>query len=133
MAKAKMCVVLKSNIESVWAVVTDNSRYAWRSDLEKIETLDAWNFVEQTRNGVQTKFTILAKQPYARYAFDMKNANIQGHWTGVFRKVSGGTEIEFTEEVVATNPIMNLFAGIYLKRQQKQYIADLRKALGEET
>ncbi len=37
----------------------------------------------------------------------------------------------FTEKVSVNNPIMNLFAGLYLKKQQSLYIADLKKELGE--
>ena len=48
-----------------------------------------------------------------------------------FNKIHDGTEIEFIEEVSVNNPIMNLFAGIYLKKQQKLYINDLKRALGE--
>jgi hypothetical protein len=57
---------------------------------------------------------------------------MNGHWIGVFSPVNNnGTQIEFIEEVSANNPIMNLFVGRYVKKQQSLYIADLRKELGE--
>ena len=56
---------------------------------------------------------------------------MKGYWIGKFNKIGDGTEIEFTEEVSLNNPIMNLFAGIYLKKQQELYIKDLKKALVE--
>ena len=61
----------------------------------------------------------------------MKNRNMSGHWVGVFSATIDGTQIEFTEEVAVKNPIMNLFTGLYLKKQQAVYIADLKKALDE--
>jgi hypothetical protein len=62
----------------------------------------------------------------------MTNKNMNGHWIGVFSPDNNnGTQIEFTEEISVNNPIMNLFAGRYLKKQQSLYIGDLRKELGE--
>ena len=39
------------------------------------------------------------------------------------------TEIDFSETVVAKKLFMKPFAGIYLKKQQALYIADLQRAL----
>lgn len=61
----------------------------------------------------------------------MTNKNMKGHWIGVFSSVNDGTQVEFTEEVSVNNPIMNLLASLYLKKQQSLYIADLKKELGE--
>lgn len=121
-----------SPIETVWNVVTDNTTYAWRSDVARIEVSDDGNsFVEFTKDEFKTQFTITMKKPYERYEFDMKNKNINGHWIGIFSKDGSGTKIEFTEEVEVANPIMNLFVKSYLKKQQVTYVADLKKSLGE--
>jgi len=61
----------------------------------------------------------------------MTNKNMNGHWIGVFSPANNGTQIEFIEEVSVNNLIMNLFVGLYLKKQQALYIADLKKELGE--
>ena len=119
-------------METVWNIVTDNTAYAWRSDVVRIEVSDDGNnFTEFTKGGFETQFTITLKNPYERYEFDMKNKNMNGHWTGIFSKDGSGTKIEFTEEVEVSNPIMNLFVKPYLKKQQETYIMDLRKLLGE--
>ncbi|MFW6676774.1 SRPBCC family protein [Lacrimispora sp. AGF001] len=119
-------------IETVWNIVTDNTAYAWRSDVVRIEVSDDGNnFTEFTKGGFETKFTITLKNPYERYEFDMKNKNMNGHWTGIFSKDGSGTKIEFTEEIEVSNPIMNLFVKSYLKKQQETYVIDLRKSLGE--
>lgn len=121
-----------SNIQKVWDAVTDNLNYSWRSDLSKIEVSeDGQTFIEYTTGNFPTTFTITLKKPYERYEFDMKNKNMSGHWTGIFSPIGQGTQIEFTEQLNIKNPVMNLFSGIYLKRQQAQYVADLKKALGE--
>lgn len=54
---------------------------------------------------------------------------MKGHWTGVFIEKDGQTEITFTEDVIAKKVIMKLFVKSFLKKQQEQYIADLKKAL----
>ena len=119
-------------METVWNIVTDNTAYAWRSDVVRIEVSDDGNnFTEFTKGGFETQFTITLKNPYERYEFDMKNKNMNGHWTGIFSKDGSGTKIEFTEEVEVSNPIMNLFVKSYLKKQQETYVMDLRKSLGE--
>lgn len=59
----------------------------------------------------------------------MAVANMKGHWAGIFTVKDGVTEIDFTEDVGAKKMIMKPFVKGYLKKQQEQYVADLRKAL----
>lgn len=132
MKKSTVIATFESDITKVWNVVTDNTIFAWRSDLSKIIVSDdGKKFVEFAKNGFETQFEITLKTPYERYEFDMKNKNMSGHWIGIFSKRGSGTQIEFCEEVTVFNPIMNLFISSYLKKQQTRYISDLKKALGE--
>ncbi len=132
MKESTITATFKSDIKKVWEVVTNNNKYEWRSDLSKIDvSADGNSFTEYTKNNFSTKFNITLKKPYERYEFDMANKNMKGHWIGTFIPVNNGTQIEFTEKVSVNNPIMNLFAGLYLKKQQSLYIADLKKELGE--
>lgn len=52
-----------------------------------------------------------------------------GHWTGVFTHKDGQTEIEFTENVTAKKLFMKPFVKGFLKKQQEQYLNDLKTAL----
>lgn len=132
MKKVESSVDFASSVDKIWQVVTDNSNYAWRSDLSRIEVKEGGNFfVEYTKNGYPTEFTVTLKIPHERYEFDMKNGNMTGHWTGIFMKANGRAKVTFIEEVEVKGLIKQLFAGIYLRNQQKRYIADLKKALGE--
>lgn len=126
-AKAKF----NCSVEKVWNIVTSLTDYAWRSDLSKIEVVDENQFIEYTSEGYATTFTITLTETYKRWEFDIENANMKGHWTGVFSEISGQAEIDFTEEVEAKKMIMKPFVKGYLKKQQKQYIADLKKAVKE--
>lgn len=114
----------------VWALVTDLKNYGWRSDLSRIEVVEPGRvFVEYTRNGFPTTFTITCFKPFDQYGFTLKNDNMQGTWTGLFRETAQGAEVEFTESVTVRNPLMKLLAKPYLKKQQKRYIEDLKRAL----
>lgn len=59
----------------------------------------------------------------------MENDNMTGHWIGAFTQKGEKTEIDFTENVVAKKVFMKPFVKAYLKKQQAQYVSDLRKTL----
>lgn len=129
MAISKIKAVFQRDIKNVWNVVTSLENYKWRSDLSKIETINEKQFVEYTKDGYATTFTITYIEPFKRWEFDMENSNMKGHWIGVFSDRNGQTEIEFTEDVTAKKLIMKPFLKLFLKRQQELYVSDLRNAL----
>lgn len=129
MAVSNMKAAFQCDIKKVWEIVTSLENYAWRSDLGNIEVLSEKKFIEYTKEGYATTFTITVTEPYKRWEFDMENDNIKGHWTGIFTQKDGQTEIEFTEDVTAKKLIMKPFIKAYLKKQQAQYVSDLKKAL----
>ncbi|MDO4304709.1 MAG: SRPBCC family protein [Bacillota bacterium] len=129
MAISRIKAVFQSDIKKVWETVTSLENYAWRSDLSKIEVLNKNQFVEYTKEGYATTFTITVTEPYKRWEFDMENGNMKGHWIGVFTQKGEQTEIDFTEDVTAKKIIMKPFVKAYLKKQQSQYVSDLKNAL----
>lgn len=129
MAISKINAVLQGDLKTVWGVVTSLENYQWRSDLSRIEKINERQFVEYTKDGYSTTFTITVFAPYERWEFDMENSNLKGHWTGLFKERGGQTEIAFTEDVTAKKRIMKPFVKGFLKKQQEQYVSDLRKAL----
>lgn len=129
MAVSSVKAVFQCDVKKVWETVTSLDNYTWRSDLSKIEILSDKKFIEHTKDGFSTTFTITVTEPYRRWEFDMENDNIKGHWTGVFTQKGNETEIEFTEDVTAKKLIMKPFVKAFLKKQQSQYISDLKKAL----
>lgn len=128
MPSATMKAVLQCNVQKVWETVTSLDNYGWRSDISRIEVIGKTQFVEYTKEGYATTFTITAEETHRRWEFDIENSNIKGHWTGIFSEQNGQTEIEFTEEVTAKNLLMKPFVKGYLKKQQAQYLSDLKKA-----
>ncbi len=129
MAISNIKAVFQNNAQEVWDIVTSLDKYQWRSDLSKIEIINEKQFVEYTKDGYATTFTITASEPLKRWEFDIESSNMKGHWTGVFTENDGQTEIDFTENVVAKKLIMKPFVKAFLKKQQKLYVSDLKKAL----
>ena len=130
MAVSNIKTVLSADISKVWDVVTDVENYSWRSDLSRTELLEKKQFVEYTKKGYPTTFTITASVPYERWEFDMENSNMKGHWIGIFKPKGEKTEIEFTENVTVKKIFLRPFIKRYLRRQQALFVADLEKALG---
>ena len=130
MAVSNIKTVLSAAISKVWDVVTDVENYSWRSDLSRTELLEKNQFVEYTKEGYPTTFTITSSVPYERWEFDMENSNMKGHWVGIFTPKEGKTEIEFTENVTVKKIFLRPFIKRYLRRQQALFVADLEKALG---
>ncbi len=54
---------------------------------------------------------------------------MRGHWVGIFTPAGDETEIDFTERVTAKKFFMKPFVKSFLKKQQAQFVADLKKAL----
>ena len=103
---------------------------AWRSDLSKTEVISDKQFIEYTKDGYPTTFTVTLVEPYRRWEFDMENNHIKGHWIGIFADKGNGTQIDFTECVEAKKWLLKPFVKPYLRKQQAQFVADIRKALG---
>lgn len=129
-ATARMTAQFTCELAKIWNIVTSLDNYTWRSDLERIDVLEPGKkFVEYTKDGFATTFTITVFEPMRRYEFDMENENMSGHWVGEFEQTPDGTKIVFTENVAAKKVIMKPFVGIYLKNQQKKYLEDLNRAV----
>ena len=127
MAVSNIKAVFPCSVQKVWDIVTSLDDYAWRSDISKIEILNDKQFVEYTKEGYATTFTITAMEPLTCWEFDMENENMKGHWTGVFAAKGDTTEVDFTENVVAKKVLMKPFVKGYLKKQQALYIGDLKR------
>lgn len=130
MATATIKKILNSDIQSVWETVLCVKRYSrWRSDLSKTQVIHDGRFIEYTKDGFATHFTVTKTEPYRRWEFDLENSRIRGHWTDLFTAQGTRTQIEFTECVTAKNSLMKLVLKPYLKKQQAQFVQDLKREL----
>ena len=129
MAVSKAVAFFPCSVEQLWQVATDLYHTNWRSDLAEVEILDDVHFVEHTKSGYATRFTITDCEPLRFWAFTMENGNMTGAWEGIFESGAGGSRLTCTETVAAKHWWMHPFVPGYLKRQQRLYLNDLRKAL----
>lgn len=129
MPTSRVTVHFPCPVEQVWHTVTDLAHTAWRSDLARVEVLDGSHFVEHTKSGYATDFTVTACEPPRFWAFTMENGNMSGSWEGIFEAAEGGARLTCTETVAGKHWWMCPFVPGYLKRQQKLYLDDLRKEL----
>ena len=128
MASSNIKARIPGELRKVWELVLDIENYgAWRSDLSKTEVISDKQFIEYTKDGYPTTFTVTLVEPYRRWEFDMENSNMTGHWTGIFTAEGDETEIDFTERVEAKKWFMKPFVKSYLKKQQAQFVADMMK------
>ena len=128
MAVSNIKALIPSELRQVWDFVLDIENYtAWRSDLSKTEVISDEQFIEYTKDGYPTTFTVTLVEPYRRWEFDMENSNMKGHWIGIFTAKADETEIDFTECVEAKKLLMKPFVKSYLKKQQIQFVADIMK------
>lgn len=127
MVTSNIKAMIKSDIWSVWEIVLAVENYStWRRNLSKTEIRNEKQFVEYTNQGYPTTFTVTETEPYRCWKFDMENSNMSGHWVGVFTAKGSETEIDFTEYVTAKKLFMKPFVKLFLKRQQVQFVLDLK-------
>ena len=125
--------VLPCDVHKAWSVVTTASEYPrWRTDLSRVQILGPEAFLEYTANGYVTKFTIIRAKPGQLWELEMDNANLHGRWVGRFRQRGLATMVDFTEYVSVKKVWMKPFVKGYLKKQQAQFITDLRRAICSE-
>ena len=128
MAVSNIKALIPDELQKVWELVLDIENYgAWRSDLSKTEIISDKQFVEYTKDGYPTTFTVTLVEPYRRWEFDMENSNMTGHWTGIFTAKGDETEIAFMEQVEAKKWLLKPFVKLYLRKQQTQFVADMMK------
>lgn len=131
MTISKIEAVFEEDIKVVWDLVTSVENYSWRSDLREVKLVNKKEFIEYTKDNFETRFIVTKFEPYQVWEFNMENKNIRGKWTGNFFEEDGKTRVEFIEDVQVKNILMQVFIKSYLRKQQKLFIRDLKKALEE--
>ena len=132
MAVSNLRATLICPIEIVWDTVTNLNDYSWRSDLKDVRIIDEHNFIEITKDGIETYFKITECIKYQSWIFEIENKNIKGTWVGKFYADGDKTILDFTENIVSKKSILKPFISLYLKRQQKIYFRDLKAKLNCE-
>ena len=81
MATSNIKALIPGELRQVWDFVLDIENYAaWRSDLSKTEIISDKKFIEYTKDGYPTTFTVTLIEPYRRWEFDMENSRHSLLW-----------------------------------------------------
>lgn len=65
MAVSNIKALIPGELQKVWELVLNTENYAaWRSDLSKTEAISDKQFIEYTKNGYPTTFTVTLVKPY---------------------------------------------------------------------
>ena len=131
MAVSNIKALIPDKLQKVWELVLDIENYgAWRSDLSKTEIISDKQFVEYTKDGYPTTFTVTLVEPYRRWEFDMENSNMTGHWIGVFTDKGNETEIDFMECVEAENMAAETFCEVISEKAAGTVRCRHKKGIG---
>ena len=103
------------DLQRIWEIVTSLTDCSWRSDIEKVEVISDTQFVEITKSGYRTTFTVTRQEPCCLWEFNMENDNMRGHWVGVFSGNEKTATIDFTEYIEPKKWLPKALVKIYLK------------------
>ena len=117
------------DLKIVWDVVTNLKKYHWRSDISRVDLINEKKFVEITKSGYLTTFTIIKEEKYKCWEFKVDNSNMEGIWKGEFLVENERTKVRFIENLKVKKIWLIPVLKIYVKRQQKIYMRDLEKYL----
>ncbi|MDO4789646.1 MAG: hypothetical protein Q3998_01620 [Porphyromonas sp.] len=63
------------DLQRVWKIVTSLADCSWRSDIDKVEVISDTQFVEITKSGYRTTFTVTRQEPCCLWEFNMNIEN----------------------------------------------------------
>ncbi len=100
--ETKQCV-LDAPVDVVFAIVTNNQDWRYRSSLDDLKIIrnqgdiEEW---EETTNGVTIRFKTLEKRPYSFYRFEMDGKMFTGEWQATFEPVERGKTLFIAMEKI---------------------------------
>lgn len=90
--ETKQCI-LNAPVDAVFAIVTNNQEWHYRSSLDDLEIICTQGDIEEweeTANSVTIRFKTLEKRPHSFYSFEMDSKMFTGKWQATFEPMEGG-------------------------------------------
>ena len=128
---SKRDILLESNVETVWQLLTDLEHQQWRSSLRFIEKQDDKHFIGYDHKDNKIEYIILNKIPHELYEYNMMGHDMEGHWIGKLKDVDGKTQLTLTQAIELKKN--KLFIRSTIEKQMDQFVLDLQKALSEHS
>ena len=117
--KTKQCI-LNAPVDVVFAIVTNNQEWHYRSSLDDLEIIRTQGDIEEweeTANGVTIRFKTLEKRPHSFYfySFEMDSKMFAGEWQATFEPMEGGkTLFTATEKIEYKNLFYRLVGYAFM-------------------
>lgn len=115
--ETKQCI-LNAPVDVVFAIVTNNQEWHYRSSLDALEIIRTQGDVEEweeTANGVTIRFKTLEKRPHSFYSFEMDNKMFTGEWQATFEPIEGDKALfSATEEIEYKNLFYRLVGYAFM-------------------
>ncbi|PDP80277.1 polyketide cyclase [Porphyromonas gingivalis] len=105
-------------VDAVFAIVTNNQEWHYRSSLDDLEIIRTQGDIEEweeTANGVTIRFKTLEKRPHSFYSFEMDSKMFTGKWQATFEPMEGGkTLFTATEKIEYKNLFYRLVGYVFM-------------------
>lgn len=129
MKRIEMTVDFKSDVATVFKVITNLNDCSWRSDLAHVKQIGDNRFIEYDRKQRETKILVTDLRKNIQFDYDVENSNYQGHWSGQFAPLdNGGCRMYLTFDFEA-HSILGKFVRV--DKFEERFIEDLKKELNE--
>ena len=126
--------MLNCTVEKAWELVTTlETQMDWREDLKEIEILDSRQFIEHTRDGYITHYTLVKVEERKLWQRTLTNEDMVGQTLYTFVEKGNQTLFTMKENMSTSKLLFKIFVKNYLRSHQYNYIQNLKKAIGQET
>lgn len=124
--------ILKSDKDKIFTLVTDPKKQSlWRSDVQSVNvSSDGKSWTEVTKQNIEIDFEEIEKSDDTYIIKYTSNQNFSGHWRGVFKEHTDGTEIQITETIQTHSFLARIMMRIFAPAGSHTdlYLADLAAA-----
>lgn len=115
--ETKQCI-LNAPVDVVFAIVTNNQEWHYRSSLDDLEIIRTQGDIEEweeTTNDVTIRFKTLEKRPHSFYSFEMDSKIFTGEWQATFEPMKDDkTLFTATEKIEYKNLFYRLVGYAFM-------------------
>ena len=135
MTTANIKATISCDVHKVMEAILAVERYpAWRSGVSKIAVAGEKQYIEYTEDGYAARLKFTAVESDSRLELELENDHVKEHWTCVFIPGENESEVSISSSVSAkglsARPVgQSVFEQSYIKKEQEQFVLDLKKYL----
>jgi len=117
--------------ERVWQRVAGDRTQPWRTDLARVEVVDARHWTEFPRHGPPLRFASVVERAPEHFEVRFEGGGVVGRWEGRLEEASGTTSLRCVEEIEIDNPFFRVLARLFggPERAMRVYLDQLERSL----